>query len=38
MVLASGVITALYGVVNVSALLAVQIGASTPLIISRFRR
>lgn len=38
MILVSGLITALHGVNNVSGLLAVQLGASTPLIIRRYRK
>jgi hypothetical protein len=38
MILVSGGVTALYGVNNVSGLLAMQLGASTPLIIGRLRR
>ena len=38
MILAGGGLTTLYGVENVSALSVLQIGASAPLIINRFRK
>ena len=38
MVLSGGVVTILYGVSNVNALLALQIGASTSLVAKRLRR
>jgi hypothetical protein len=38
MILAGGALTVLHGVTDVSALLAVQIGASAPMIIERFKK
>jgi len=37
MIISGGILTTFYGTENVSALAAVQIGASAPLIIGRFR-